>query len=237
MPRAAAARSNPRSLASVLHPSLDNTHAKLFGKWFPQIIPLGTQHTLSLGTIFSPLHQAPRFSHTLRALGPKAHAASQIFLRAAEAALGVSFNAQSQAPDIPGISLRNALSLYCGSFNAQSKAPDIPSPSLRASIQELSASFNAQDQAPDDPCHIHVPQCAPRDWFSTPSPFSQVFPRLPIWLSTVPCQVSFDLPPSAHHYPVRIPITGLQPFLRLHTTVGEVVLPLVLMGIYITPLA
>ena len=145
------ARSNPRSLTFVPLPYLGNTHAKLFGTWFVQIIPLGTQHTLLFGTIFSPLLQDPRFSHTLGALGPKPHAACHLFLRAAEAVLDVSFNTQSQVPDIPGISSLNALSVYFGSFNAQSKAPDILSLSLSASIQELSASFNAQDQAPDDP--------------------------------------------------------------------------------------
>ena len=163
---APAARSSPRSLASIPPPYLDDTHAKLFGYWLCQILPLGIQHTLLLGTNFAPLLQAPRFPHTLGALGPKPHAAYQLFLRAAEAALGVSFNAQAQASDIPGISSRDALSVYFGSFNAQSKAPDIPSPSLRASIQELSTSFNAQDQAPDDPCHVQDSQYASRDWFS-----------------------------------------------------------------------
>ena len=49
---------------------------------------------------------------------------------------------------------------------------------------------------------------------SISSPFSQVLPRLTIWISTVPCQVSFDLPPSVHHNPFRTPTTGLQSFSR-----------------------
>ena len=87
---------------------------------------------------FYPLLQAPRFLHTLGVLGPKSHPPSQLFLHTPEVDLGVSFNAQSQVSDIPGISSHNALSLYLGSFNVQSKAPDIPAQSLRASIQELS---------------------------------------------------------------------------------------------------
>ena len=39
------------------------------------------------------------------------------FLHDVEVTLGVSFNAQSQATDIPGISSRNTLSPYFGSFN------------------------------------------------------------------------------------------------------------------------
>ena len=45
-------RSSPRSPASVPPPSLDNTHTKLFGKCFFQIIPLVMQHTLLFGTNF-----------------------------------------------------------------------------------------------------------------------------------------------------------------------------------------
>lgn len=33
-------RSRPRIPVSVSPPSLDNTHVKLFGRWFSQIIPL-----------------------------------------------------------------------------------------------------------------------------------------------------------------------------------------------------
>ena len=44
------ARSSPRSLASVPPHFLDNTQAKLFGKWFLQILSVCTQHTLLLDT-------------------------------------------------------------------------------------------------------------------------------------------------------------------------------------------
>jgi hypothetical protein len=76
-------------------------------------------------------------------------AAPHLFQRAAEVALGVSFNAQSQAPDIPGASSRALLLRHTASLQAQSKAPDILS--LRAYTEELLASLNAQAQAPDDP--------------------------------------------------------------------------------------
>ena len=96
---APAARSSPRSLASVPSPYLDNTHAKLLDNWFCKITPLGIRHTLLLGTNFIPLLQAPRFCHILGALGPKPQAASQLFVRAAEAALDGSFNTQSKESD------------------------------------------------------------------------------------------------------------------------------------------
>ena len=68
------ARSNPWSLTSVPPGYMDNTHGKLFDTCLSQILPLVTKHTLFLGTIFGPLLQAPWFSHTLGALGPKPHA-------------------------------------------------------------------------------------------------------------------------------------------------------------------
>jgi hypothetical protein len=77
------------------------------------------------------------------------HAAPQLFQRAAEVALGVSFNAQSQAPDIPGASSRAFFLRLSASLQAHVKAPDISS--LRAYTEELLASFNVQAQAPDDP--------------------------------------------------------------------------------------
>ena len=83
------------------------------------------------------------------ALGPMPHAAPHLFQRAAEVALGISFNAQSQAPDIPGASSRAFLLRHTGPLQAQSKAPDIRS--LRAYTEEFLASLNAQAQAPDDP--------------------------------------------------------------------------------------
>jgi hypothetical protein len=97
---APAAGSSPRRLVSF-HPTyFDDTLAKLVGKWCRQIIPLGIWHTFSLG-INIPILKAPRFSHTLAAPGPNRQAAPQLFARAVEAALGVSFNTQSQAPDKP----------------------------------------------------------------------------------------------------------------------------------------
>ena len=77
------------------------------------------------------------------------HAAPQLFQRAAEVALGVSFNAQSQAPDIPGASSRAVFLRLSASLQAHVKAPDIYS--LRAYTEELASSLNAQAQAPDYP--------------------------------------------------------------------------------------
>ncbi len=77
---------------------------------------MGIRHTLLLGTNFSPLLQAPSFFHTLGVLGPKTHATSQLFLRDVETVPGVSFNVQSQGPDIPGISSRNTLSVCIRRF-------------------------------------------------------------------------------------------------------------------------
>jgi hypothetical protein len=77
-----------------------------------------------------------------------------LFQRAAEVALGVSFNAQSQAPDIPGVSSCAPFLRHTVSVQAQSKAPDICS--LRAYTEELLASFNAQAQTPDDPSQTLV---------------------------------------------------------------------------------
>ena len=58
------------------------------------------RHTYLTGTNLS-------FPHTLGVHDPKIPESSQCFVRTEEAALGISFNAQSQAPDIPGISTRN----------------------------------------------------------------------------------------------------------------------------------
>ena len=77
------------------------------------------------------------------------HAVPQLFQRAAEVALGVSLNAQSQAPDIPGASSRAVFLWHSASLKAHVKAPDIYS--LRAYTEELASSLNVQAQAPDDP--------------------------------------------------------------------------------------
>ncbi len=98
---APAAGSSPLRPTSVPSSYFDHTLAKLVGKWFRQRIPLGIRRTFSLGTNDIPLLRAPRLLHILGAPGPKPQAVPQLFARAEESALGVSFNAQSQAPDIP----------------------------------------------------------------------------------------------------------------------------------------
>ena len=92
------ARSSPRSLAPVPPHFLDNTLAKLFGKWFLQIIPLLMKQTLLLGTNFTSLFQAPSFYHTLGSLAPKPPPFSQCFVRAEEDDLGVSFTPNPRPP-------------------------------------------------------------------------------------------------------------------------------------------
>jgi hypothetical protein len=75
------------------------------------------------------------------------------YLRAEEASLGISVNAQSQAPDIPNISSRAAMIQYTPSLNATQNDPEISILPLRGLKQELSASLNTQSQAPNDPFH------------------------------------------------------------------------------------
>ena len=161
-------------------------------------------NTLSGSQVFS----------SLGALGPKPHAVCQLFLRVAEAALGVSFNAQSQVPDIPGISSHNALVVYFGSFNAQSKAPDITSMSLRASIQKLTVSFNVQDQAPDDPLFLLYPQCAPCDLYFSSLPLSRVIPRLHTKCHIHPLLIPIVFQDNTHWTPRLIRKTPNQGFFR-----------------------
>ena len=105
------ARSNPRSHASVSPHSLNNTHVKFLSRLFPWtcITPFCSAPILPPALL-----QTPRFSHTLSSLGPKSRAVGQLFLHTVEVVLGVSFNTQSQVTDIPGISSRNALSVYFG---------------------------------------------------------------------------------------------------------------------------
>ncbi len=71
-----------------------------------------------------------------------------------EVALGVSFNAQSQAPDIPGASSRDPFLRHTVSLQTQYKTPDIYS--LRAYREEFLVSLNAHAQAPDDPSQTVV---------------------------------------------------------------------------------
>ena len=143
---ASPAGSSPWKPASLPFTYFD-TYYRFTGRWFRQITPLGIRNARSLGTNAIP--KALRLAHVLGAPGPMPQAAPRLFQRAAEVALGVSFNAQSQAPDIPGASSRVFLSRHTVSLQAKSKAPDILS--LRAYTEELLASLNAQTQAPDDP--------------------------------------------------------------------------------------
>ena len=179
-------------------------------------------HPFARHQFYTP-HSSSQVSHTLGALDPKTHVVCSSFVLRRPSSVVLSTPSPRRQTSLV-FRPHNALSVYCGSFNAQSKVPDISSPSMRASIEELSASSNAQDQAPDDPCHVQDSQCAPRDWFSTSSPFRQALPRLTIWISTDPCQVSFDRLPSAHQIPVRTPTTNLQSFSRkeFHVHSGEV---------------
>ena len=143
---APAAVSSPWRPASLPF-SFFETPYKFTGRWFRQITPLGIRNARSPGTNL--ISKAPRLAHSLRALGPTPNADPQLFQRAAEVALGVSFNAQSQAPDIPGASSRAVFLRHTASLQAQSKAPDLYA--LRAYTEELLGSLNAQAQVPDDP--------------------------------------------------------------------------------------
>ena len=193
--------SRQRSYVSVLSPHLDVSHANLFDKWFRQMIPMSIRHTILTGTNYIPTLKTPRLPHTLGAPGPKTQTIPQLFARAEEEALGVSFKDQSQAPDIPLISTRKSLSIYTGSFNAQSKAPDISS---HATKEELSASFNAQNEAPYDPCFEHDSQWFPLDVFSKLSSLSLVIPRLSFQGSTVLRQMPLDFLHFVHQTLVHI---------------------------------
>jgi hypothetical protein len=82
------------------------------------------------------------------------HAAPQLFQRVAEVALGVSFNTQSQAPDIPGASSCAVFLRLSASLQIHVKTPDLYS--LRAYTEELASSLNSQAQAPDDPSQTLV---------------------------------------------------------------------------------
>ena len=90
----------------------------------------------------------------LRRPRPQATRSPPAIPAAAEAALGVSLNAQSQAPDIPGASSRAVFLQHSVSLQAHVKAPDIYS--LRAYTEELASSLNAQAQAPDNPSQTLV---------------------------------------------------------------------------------
>jgi hypothetical protein len=171
---ATVARYSPRRSDSVPSLYLAGNHVSLFGNLFRQIIPLSIWYTPTHGIILS--LQAPSF-YTTGAFGLQPHAASNRIARAEEAVLGSSFNAQSQAPDIPGVTLHAASSRYAVSLQAQSLASGIRLVSLRAYMEELSASFNAHDQAPDDP-YAQDRRCAPCIFVDIPRKGSQVLARL-----------------------------------------------------------
>ena len=120
----------------------DDTPYNLTGRWFRQITPLVIRNTRSLGT--------NDILKTLRTfLEPSAQYHRQTH-RTVRVVFGVSLNAQSQTPDIPGIPLCAVSSRYEASLQTQALAPDIPLVSLYAYMEELSSSFNVQDQSPDD---------------------------------------------------------------------------------------
>ena len=135
------------------------------GKLFRQIIQVEVRHHNLYASGILSQNKAPTLPHGLGVHGLSYPATSQSFTRAAEVALGMSFNAQSQAPDktpvINGLSARAHYHELFISLNATAQAPDdppqvltvsqseldIPRLSLRASVLELMASLNAQAQA------------------------------------------------------------------------------------------
>ena len=174
-----------------------DTHYKFTGRWFRQITPLGIWNARLLGT--NDIPKAPRFTHALGALGPMPQAAPHLFQRAAEVALGVSFNAQSQAPDIPGASSRVVISRHTFSFQAHSKAPDkIP---LRAFMEEVLASFNTQARTPDR-------QWTPCIFVEKPRHCSPVPPRSPTKHDIPTISLQLDSPDCAQELFKRILISS-----------------------------
>jgi hypothetical protein len=126
-------------------------HASFFGKFFRQIIPLSIRYTPMSGT---PSFIHPPGDHTAGVSGPQSRAAPKYFARAEETALGASLNAQSQAPDIPGVSSRADFLRHTLSLQTQSKVPDIIS--LLVYSEQLLGSLNAQAQAPEDPLSLRA---------------------------------------------------------------------------------
>jgi hypothetical protein len=139
------------------------------------------------------------------------------YLRAEDSTLGISFNAQSQAPDIPNISSRAAIIEYTLSLNATQNDPDISRLPLRGLQQELSVSLSTQSQAPDDPFHAQDSSCAPRDSLYNSPSISQALQMLPTRIFTAPFlpqTVSQDLTDLTHLPPSRIQKTPYQGFWR-----------------------
>jgi hypothetical protein len=97
-------------------------------RWFRQITPLGIRNTRSLGT--NDIPKAPSLVHALGGLGPMPQTTPHLFHRAAEVVLDVSFNAQSQSPDIPGTSSRAPFLRHTASLQAQRLRTRTPRPSI-----------------------------------------------------------------------------------------------------------
>ena len=89
-----------------------------------------------------PTPKLPRLPHTSGVHGPPMTTVSQRFIRPEEVVLGVSFNSQSQSPDIRGISLFNVTNhiFLTGSI----QGPDIPFLSLCVSTKDLLTVFNTR---------------------------------------------------------------------------------------------
>ena len=132
---------SPRSFDSIPSTYLDDSHVKSLVNRFRQIIPLSMWYALlsDSDTNYIPIPQPPRF-HTPGSPGQNPPAFSQRFVRAEEADLGVSFNSQSQTPDIPCISFRTVFSFSTSSLQDQSKDSDILLLSLQVSTEEFLTS-------------------------------------------------------------------------------------------------
>ena len=76
------AGSSPRSFPSIPSPYLDDSHVKLFGIWFRQIIPF-IMYTSMIDTKFISILQPSRF-YTPGDIGQKHYTAYQFFVRAEE---------------------------------------------------------------------------------------------------------------------------------------------------------
>ena len=142
---------------------------------------------------------------------------------AEEAALGQTFNAQSQTPDISDMTT-------CASFilnprQDTHKTPDINRLSARARYYELLLSLNVTAQAPDDPSHVltqapddpqyvQTPQGVLRDLFCFITPFNQVLPRFPTNYHIQPLHSPIVPPSKSHSTCSRLQKTPNQGFWR-----------------------
>ncbi len=162
------------SLALAL--TIHNKHTSFVCQSFPS--DYSAEHLVHTDVRYHFIPTTSQFLHP-RSFWPSVIRSIQPFCpcRAEEAVLGASFNAQSQAPDIPGVSLHGASSPYAASLQAQSLVSAIQLVLLREYMEELSVSFNAQDQAPDD-SYAQDRRCAPCIFFDIPRKGSQVLARL-----------------------------------------------------------